>query len=123
SRFPRGPLPNLRGEDEAELSFLSGIIESLGYQLHPTAHQVTILLGRVPESTEDEPKFCASMYVTGKSGLPVLDSSVRFGRSRKEALSKLLVWVETEAGTMMLGDREVKRREEGGRERGGRNGG
>jgi hypothetical protein len=58
----------------------------------------------------------------GKNGMPVLESSLRFGRTRKEALMKMLVYVETELGQMMLNDREVKRREEG-RVRGGTGGG
>lgn len=47
--------------------------------------------------------------------MPALESSLRFGRTRKEALTKLLVYVETEIGQMMLNDREGRRREERGR--------
>jgi hypothetical protein len=62
----------------------------------------------------------------GKGGVKGLDCGPKMGLTRKEALMKLLAHVETNIGWMMIEDKEevkeIRKREEGGRNRGGNGG-
>jgi len=48
--------------------------------------------------------FCASLYSIGQGGVRSLEVGPEVGRSRKEALERLLEVVEMEIGRMMLND-------------------
>ncbi|KAF1918457.1 hypothetical protein BDU57DRAFT_572656 [Ampelomyces quisqualis] len=114
-------LPNLRGEDETEISYLVNLIETQAWILFPSKHP-TCVIGRFPsDSTEDPPKFCAALYTMGKGGVKSLDCGPKMGTTRKEALMRLLGSVENDIGKIMVGDKREKREREEGR--GGRGGG
>ncbi|CAO2651900.1 Nn.00g001830.m01.CDS01 [Neocucurbitaria sp. VM-36] len=112
---PREPLPNLRGEDETEITYLTNLIETLSWILFPSKHP-TCVLGRNPRSVDSSSLFCASLYTMGKGGVICLDIGPEMGETRKEVLTKLLGVVEIEIGKMMLWDGKQRDRE---RERGG----
>ncbi|KAF2126908.1 hypothetical protein P153DRAFT_398993 [Dothidotthia symphoricarpi CBS 119687] len=116
---PRESPPNLRNENETEISYLSNLIESTSspsHQTHPhakssalawilfPAKHPTCVLGRHPKPPDSESKFCASLYSMGKGGVKCLDIGPEMGESRCKVLGKLLVLVEVEVGRMMLKD-------------------
>ncbi|KAF1849414.1 uncharacterized protein K460DRAFT_267324, partial [Cucurbitaria berberidis CBS 394.84] len=100
---PREPLPNLRGEDETELSYLTNLIETLSWILFPTKHS-TCVVGRHPRPPDTSSTFCASLYSMGKGGVKCLDIGPEMGVTRKEVLKKLLGVVELDIGKMMYRD-------------------
>jgi hypothetical protein len=87
--------------------------------------QPTCVTGRVPpeDATDSGPKFFASLYSVGKGGVKGLDCGPKQGQTRKEALNKLLLQVETDIGRMMIVDRRERREREEAREREGRRNG
>ncbi|KAH7386020.1 hypothetical protein BKA66DRAFT_569331 [Pyrenochaeta sp. MPI-SDFR-AT-0127] len=99
----REALPNLRGEDEAEILYLANLIETLSWILFPSRHP-TCILGRHPKPPNDSHAFCASLYSMGKDGAKYLVLGPEMGISRKKVLMKLLVIVEREIGRMMFRD-------------------
>ncbi|KAF2643822.1 hypothetical protein P280DRAFT_514816 [Massarina eburnea CBS 473.64] len=118
-------LPNVRGEDETELRFLIRMIEDLAFPLLTTTSSIppssstttqntprhipqlqpSCLLGRHPKpSATNTTPFCASIYSLSKSGSRTLEYGPENGKTRKEALGRLLDVVEGEVGKMMIKD-------------------
>ncbi|KAL6708580.1 hypothetical protein ACN47E_002561 [Coniothyrium glycines] len=107
---PREALPNLRGEDEAELSYLANLIETSSFILLSSAHP-TCVLGAVPRPPDVHSAYCASLYSMGKGGIKCLELGPEYGANRKDALRGLLERVEKEIGSMMVRDEKKKDRE------------
>ncbi|KAF1945920.1 hypothetical protein EJ02DRAFT_368243 [Clathrospora elynae] len=99
----REPLPNLRGEDETELQHLTGLIENVSWILCPGKH-TTCVIGRILNPRDSACTYIASLYSMGKGGVKCLDFGPEKGKTRKEALTRLLSLVEEEIGGMMLRD-------------------